>query len=204
MEAFDQGDPKSDDNIRSLASANQLVEAVQACIAAAAAEFDITRQQAYLKAASYGKSFSHDMDPTEFVDTARKLRILNDVRKSDIGLPLTMNQLNRMTPEVLVGKLTLRCRHFLALRICELLSLRNERVLIHWGCEKITQLCRAASNIPDEEIKKVIKKQLEPYGKISYLEIAAAAYQMGRRRLATMILDMVQNAADQVSRVILI
>jgi hypothetical protein len=35
MEAFEEGDPKSDENIRSIASTGQLVEAVRACISAA-------------------------------------------------------------------------------------------------------------------------------------------------------------------------
>lgn len=138
MEAFEEGDPKSDENIRSIAAANQLSDAVLACISAAAAEFDISHQQSFLKAASYGKAFCPEADPTEFVDTSRKLRVLNEVRKPAVGLPLTVQQYNRLTPEVLVGRLTMRKHHFLALRICELLKLKNERVLVHWACEKVT------------------------------------------------------------------
>lgn len=85
MEAFEEGDPKSDENIRSIAASNQLTDAVQACVHAAAGEFDIPTQQSFLKAASYGKAFCPDADPTEFVETARKLRVLNEVRKPTIG-----------------------------------------------------------------------------------------------------------------------
>jgi hypothetical protein len=85
MEAFEEGDPKSDENIRSIAASNQLVDAVQACVQAAAGEFDVSNQQAFLKAASYGKAFCPDADPAEFVETARKLRVLNEVRKPAIG-----------------------------------------------------------------------------------------------------------------------
>lgn len=196
MEAFDEGDPKSDENIRSIAASNQLVEAVAACISAAAAEFDIPKQQAYMKAASYGKAFCIDADPTEFVETAKKLRVLNAVRRSEIGIPLTLSQYNRLTPEVLVNRLTHRSHHFLALKICELLKLKNERVLIHWACEKVKKM--ASQNSTDEIIRDMIKKKLEVYNRISYLDVANAAYLMGRRRLATMILDMEQQAADQV------
>ena len=45
MEAYEAGDPKSDENIRSLAASNQLPEAIDTCIAAAAVEFDISKQQ---------------------------------------------------------------------------------------------------------------------------------------------------------------
>ena len=44
----------------------------------------------------------------------------------------------------------------------------------------------------------MLQTKLLPYGSISYIEMATAAYQRGRRRLATMILDIVQNAVDQV------
>ena len=69
----------------------------------------------------------------------------------------------------------------MALKICELLKLRNERVLVHWACEKVRRMASATSSISnsstsstftDEDINKVIKKQLEPYGNISYLAIA--------------------------------
>ena len=85
MEAFEEGDPKSDENIRSIAASNQLNDAVQACIHAASNEFDISNQQSFLKAASYGKAFCPDLDPTEFVEIARKLRVLNEIRKPAIG-----------------------------------------------------------------------------------------------------------------------
>eukprot|EP01038_Epipyxis_sp_PR26KG_P015328 gene15328-20658_t len=195
METFEQ-----DEIIRSIAASNQLVEAVQACILAAASEFDISRQQSLLKAASYGKAFSPDADPTEFVETAKKIRILNEVRKKEIGLPLTIQQYNRLTPEVLVGRLTMRNHHFLALKICELLKLKNERVLIHWACEKVRRMSTNLNSVSsDEEINRVIKKQLEPYGRVSYLAIAEAAYNVGRRRLATFILDKEQHTpGDQI------
>lgn len=196
MEAFEDGDPKSDENIRSIAATNQLADAVEACVSAAAAEFDVAKQQSYMKAASYGKAFCPDANPREFVETARKLRVLNEVRKPSIGMPLTIQQYNRLTPEVLVGRLTIRKHHLLALRICELLKMREERVLVHWACEKVKSM--ASQNASDESINAVLKKQLEPYERVSYLAIAESAYNMGRRRLATYILDMEQHPGDQI------
>lgn len=40
--------------------------------------------------------------------------------------------------------------------------------------------------------------KLRPCGQISYAEVARAAEKAGRRRLATMLLDMEPLAADQV------
>ena len=96
-----------------------------------------------MKAASYGKSYitdfnSTDFNSTEFVEIAKKLRVLNEIRKKEIGMPLTMLQLTRMTSDVLISRLTLRNFHFLALKICDLLKLKNENVLTHWGCEKVS------------------------------------------------------------------
>lgn len=197
-EAFEGGDPKSDENIRSMEISGQLSEAVHNCIIAATSEFDINRQQSFMKAASYGKAFCADADPSEFVSAACKLRVLNTVRTPEVGLPLTIQQYNLLTPEVLVGRLTSRNQHFVALKICELLKLKNDSVLINWASEKVKKMALNPSN-SDESIRDAIRKKLEPYGRVSFLKIATAAYEMNRSRLATMILDMEQNAAEQVS-----
>lgn len=196
MEAFEDGDPKSDENIRTIAATNQLNDAVLNCISAAASEFHPQSQQRLLKAASYGKAFCPDLDPMEFVETAKKLRVLNEVRRPEIGLPLTIQQYTRLTPEVLVGRLTSRNCHFLALKICELLRLKNERVLIHWACEKIRRMAQTGAT--DDEINRTIKTQLAPYGRISYLAVAEAAYSIKRKKLATIILDREQQPEDQI------
>ncbi|CAN0472631.1 unnamed protein product, partial [Ectocarpus sp. 12 AP-2014] len=61
--AFEEGDPRADENIRAMerdgdadGEGHPLLEAVQSCIAAAAGEFDIPRQKALMRAAGYGKS----------------------------------------------------------------------------------------------------------------------------------------------------
>ena len=180
-----------------MSAADQLVEAVQSCISAAIAEFDISRQQDFLRAASYGKTFCLNLDPAEFVESAKKLRLLNDVRRPEIGIPLTVQQFNRLTPESLVGRLTQRGFHYLALRMCQHLNLRCEdKVLVHWACGKIRKM--ASKNESDESIARAIRSKLEGRSRVSYLEIASTAHQMGKRKLATALLDLEQNPADQV------
>ncbi|CAN0023049.1 unnamed protein product, partial [Hapterophycus canaliculatus] len=85
-----------------------LLEAVQSCIAAAAGEFDVGRQQALMRAAGYGKSFLSDYDSDEFVECCRKLRVLNNCRHKSCGMPLTSQQYDRLTPEV--RRCRCRCR----------------------------------------------------------------------------------------------
>ena len=56
-EAFANGDPKSDLNVRSMIESSELFVAVQGCIEAAMNEWNVHQQQGYLRAASYGKIF---------------------------------------------------------------------------------------------------------------------------------------------------
>lgn len=211
MEAFEAGDPKSDENLRDIAGSNQLVEAVQSCLTAAVGEFELDKQQSLMKAASYGKAFCQMVDPDAFVSTANKLRVLNAVRSPDVGIPLTVQQYNRLTPETLVGRLTMRNHHHLVMKICELLRLPIDTVLIHWGSEKVKAMSQAGCS--DEEICSTVRAKIELYSnpetnptrslnrfglngsapvqlpRISYLEIAKAAFHMNRKRLAIMFLD---------------
>ena len=149
-----------------------------------------------MKAASYGKAFCPTVDSNEFVSVAKKLRILNDIRTPNVGMPLTSAQFDRLTPDVLVNRLTMRGHHILAICICESLHLKINRVLVHWASEKIKKL--ALTSLSDEMICNKIKEKLSNYERVSYLEIATAAYHAGRRRLATMLLDFEASTADQV------
>ncbi|CAM9620876.1 unnamed protein product, partial [Laminaria digitata] len=181
-----------------------LLEAVQSCIAAAAGEFDVGRQQALMRAAGYGKSFLSDYDSDEFVECCRKLRVLNNCRHKAAGMPITSHQYDRLTPEVLVDRLAMRHLHLLAVRVCEHLRLRRDRVAVHWACRKIVKACSGggatgtADAPTDEELTRAVVDKLRPCGQISYAEVARAAERAGRRRLATMLLDLEPLAEDQV------
>jgi len=212
MEAFEAGDPKSDENLRDIAGSNQLVEAVQSCLSAAVGEFDLEKQQSLMKAAGYGKAFCQMVDPDEFVSTANKLRVLNDIRSPAVGIPLTVQEYNRLTPDTLVARLTTRNHHNLVLKVCELLRLPIDGVLIHWGSEKVKAMTQAGCS--DEEICQAVRAKIELYSDpasnpsrglsrhrhglsgapvqmphISYLEIAKAAFHKNRKRLAIMFLE---------------
>lgn len=197
MEGFENGDPKADEIIRISVQENHLNNAVEECITAAAAEFDITQQIRLLKAASYGKAFCPHFNSSIFVETSKMLRVLNEIRKPSIGLPLTTVQYEALTPETLVSRLATRNHHFLALQICEWLGLKPHRVLTHWACEKIRRLS-LLPNYSDDLINNTITNQLKSYGRISYLGIAEAAYNIGRSRLATILLDNEQQPHDQI------
>ncbi|CAM9915708.1 unnamed protein product [Ectocarpus sp. 4 AP-2014] len=208
--AFEEGDPRADENIRAMerdgdadGEGHPLLEGVQSCIAAAAGEFDIPTQKALMRAAGYGKSFLSDYDSDEFVECCRKLRVLNNCRHKSCGMPLTSQQYDRLTPEVLVDRLAMRHLHLLAVRVCDHLRLRRDRVAVHWACKKIAKACDEASagepGAPtDEDLTREVVEKLRPCGQISYADVARAAERSGRRRLATMLLDLEPLASDQV------
>ncbi|CAG8504867.1 16310_t:CDS:10 [Funneliformis caledonium] len=80
-----------------------------------------------------------------------------------------------------------------ALRICEYLKMRTDRVLIHWACAKIKK-----STEDEETICRMIADKLANKPGLSYKDIADTAYKVGQPKLATKLLDYEPRAADQV------
>ncbi|RHY06632.1 hypothetical protein DYB36_001672 [Aphanomyces astaci] len=211
LDAFDSGDAKADENIRSIQTQHTLEQAITDCITAAGHEFDYTAQSSLLRAASYGKCFfdnsdaaaSSNYDSEFYVDMCRKLRVLNALRKPAIGLPLTLAQFDRLSCEVVVSRLVAMRHHFLALKICDYMKITSDRVLVHWACEKVKSSFESATPgggppMTDEAIVSMVRKKLKDATLVSYSEIASCAERAGRHRLATMLLDLEENASDQV------
>jgi hypothetical protein len=188
---LEQKSPKADDLIQLIRPS--LAEAVDTCIRAAAHEYQIHWQKSLLKAASYGKSVLDLYSSDDFVDTCDTLRVLNAVRFYEIGLPLSFDQYRRMTPEKLIERLTNRNEYLLALRVADYLHLPTSRIHGHWAQQKVR-----VSTDPEEEICSLIVKKLHGKPGVSFEEIARAAYDEGRVRLATELLDYEPRAGKQV------
>ena len=242
-EAFENGDTRADENVRSMGRAGVLSEAINSCIEAAAADWDPAKQQAYLRAASYGKVFydapppSHastdspegysaevvgdgDLDQnasfenaqattTAFVRTSQRLRVLNHLRRPEIGLPLTLGQLERSGLPMLLARLAERSQHHVALRVGRLLRVDCGPVATDWACEKLRRMVGAAAT--DATVHRVLMTQESRLQREGYrpgaqpcrffgLDLAATAYRVGRRRLAEMLLrsDEQVPAGDQI------
>ncbi|KAG9293340.1 hypothetical protein G9A89_007586 [Geosiphon pyriformis] len=191
LEHFEKRSPKADDNIRSIRT--ELADAVDACIEAAGHEFNQYWQRNLLKAASFGKAFLENYNADHFVNICQTLRVLNAVRFYEIGIPITYTQYIRLTPDALIDRLINRHNHLLALRICEYLKMRTDRVLIHWACAKIKK-----SKDDEETICRMIVEKLANKPGLSYAEIARTAHKVGQPKLATRLLDYEPRAADQV------
>jgi hypothetical protein len=187
---FEKKNASSIRNIRTIKE--QLPKAVSTCLEAACDEFDPGLQRKLLKAASYGKSFCENFKHSEFISTLKKLRVMNAVRSSDVGIPITNKQYETLTQEVLVDRLVNRFHHLLAFKVCEYLELKPENVLVHWACAKVR------SDEPDKAILGSIKSKLQQSESASYAVVASTAYRVGKKQLALDLLDYEKNAGEQV------
>jgi hypothetical protein len=215
-ESFSRRSPKADDGIRAIRS--ELASAVDTCLDAASHEWDVIWQRRLLRAASFGKTFldSSNYDPTNFVAVSRRLRVLNNLRSYEVGIPLSYEQFETMGVTALLSRLTNRNHHLLSLRIASHLSQRLDPILKHWARAKIAQSTlgkgsytlrrdTGAASTEDDELCTTIVRKFEDLGKandaavtVSYSSIATSAFQAGRVRLATKLLDYEPRAVDQI------
>ncbi|KAK9453805.1 Vps16, N-terminal region-domain-containing protein [Dipodascopsis uninucleata] len=194
LDAVDQLEmqsPKADDNIQLIKS--NLNEAVDSCIKAASFEPEPYWQKRLLKAALLGKSVLELYPSDEFVETSSILRVLNAVRHYEIGMVLTYEQFIRLTPERLIDRLINRQRYQLALTISDYLHLPSDKIYIRWSCAKVK-----LSIEDDQAVCKLIVNKLKIIPGISYEETARAAYEEGRTKLATQLLNYETRAGRQV------
>jgi vacuolar protein sorting-associated protein 16 len=183
--------PKADDNIQLIRP--DLVEAVDTCVNAAGQEFSIHWQKQLLKAASFGKSVLDVYNSDDFVDMCETLRVLNAVRFFEIGLPVSYEQYQRLQPQGLISRLLNRHEYLLALRIAGYLRLPTDKIYVHWASAKV----KVGAEDDDAICRKVVEKLSGKPG-ISFETIARAAYDEGRGRLATELLNHEPRAGRQV------
>ncbi|KAI2471470.1 vacuolar protein sorting-associated protein 16 [Annulohypoxylon bovei var. microspora] len=191
VEQLENQSPKADDNIQLIRP--NLVEAVDTCVAAAGHEFNIHWQKQLLKAASFGKSVLDIYNSDDFVDMCETLRVINAVRYYEIGLPLSYEQFQRLTPEGLIQRLINRHEYLLALRIAGYLHLPTDRIYVHWASAKVR-----IGTEDDDSICRLVVEKLSGKPGISFESIARAAYDEGRGRLATELLNHEPRAGRQV------
>ncbi|KAK8249181.1 vacuolar protein sorting-associated protein [Phyllosticta capitalensis] len=191
VDHLERKSPKADDLIQLIRP--NLAEAVDTCVKAAGHEYSIHWQKQLLKAASFGKSVLDLYNSDDFVEMCEILRVLNGVRFFEIGLPLSYEQYMRLTPEKLIERLINRHEYQLALKISDYLRLPTDRIYVHWASQKVR-----LSNDDEDSICRLIVQKLSGKPGISFEEIARAAYDEGRARLATELLDYEPRAGKQV------
>lgn len=83
-----------------------------------------------MQAGCYGRAFcpAGSYPRKRILQICQSLRMLNALRASDVGVPLTLPQLEALTPSVLISRLINARRHLLALRIAEMLNMDTDKV----------------------------------------------------------------------------
>ncbi|ODN84868.1 hypothetical protein L202_00723 [Cryptococcus amylolentus CBS 6039] len=204
LDHFERKSPKADESVRYIRA--ELADAVDTCIEAAGREIDSYWQKRLLRAAQFGRAFIDLYNPSDFVEMAQTLKVLNAVRYYQVGIPITYEQYTSASPTFLISHLVSRNLHLLALRISQHLHLRPDAVLKHWAIAKITHASSQSIDpsergiADDHNICSAIVSKFQKEGKrsVSYAEIAKKAWEAGRTRLATMLLDHEPRAAEQV------
>ncbi|KAK9446766.1 Vps16, N-terminal region-domain-containing protein [Limtongia smithiae] len=191
VEQLEIKSPKADDNIQLIRP--NLNDAVDACVRAAGYEPEPYWQKRLLRAALLGKSVLELYSSDEYVEMCEVLRVLNAARYYEVGMLLTYEEFLRLTPERLIERLLSRRMYILALRLSEYLQLPTDKIYISWSCTKIK-----GSTDDDATVLAEILAKLKPIPGISYEEIARTAYDEGRTKLATQLLNYEPRAGRQV------
>lgn len=198
-------------------------EAISNCINAAPHEFETQYQIELLRAALFGRYFDDYANAAPYVKMCQTIRVLNAIRHSQIGLPLTYVEYEALTPPVIINRLISR-RHFaLAIEICKYLNMTDEdgiiKILSNWALYKvkpnsntllfiqnfeilyklfITFFKVGQTDVEDDQIAVMIKRKLGDTPGISYAEIARCAIKAGRAGLAIKLLEYETKASEQV------
>ncbi|KAF8599358.1 vacuolar protein sorting-associated protein 16 [Ceratobasidium sp. AG-I] len=202
-EQFAQRIPSAHDSVRTIRP--ELAGAVDILIDAAGREWDTVWQRKLLSAAAFGRAFLDMYDPTDFVAMGKTLKVLNAARYYEVGIPITFAQYQHTEAAHLIARLTARNEHLLALRIAEFLDRPPDAVLKHWACAKIAKSGRAkgeesdvAPDAADAEVCRTIVDKFRSTPGASFADIARRAWELGRGRLATMLLDHEPRPGEQV------
>ena len=188
---FEKQDASADEIIRTIK--DRLREAVCTCIEAAGYEFEPKVQRALLKAASFGRAFLKESNSSDFVKMCEDLRILNALRQSEVGIPLTFSQYRSLSMDKIIDKLLRRNQHLLCIKISSFLKLSTDNILVHWSCQKMKD-----NTIGDEMLADVIIDRLKSIRRPAFAKIADAALKSGRPLLASILIDHETKIADQI------
>ncbi|KAF8707479.1 Vps16, C-terminal region, partial [Rhizoctonia solani] len=202
-EQFSQRVPSAHDSVRAIRP--ELAGAVDTLVDAAGREWDGLWQRKLMSAAAFGRGFLDMYDPTDFVAMGKTLKVLNAARYYEIGIPITYAQYQHTSATHIIARLTARNEHLLALRIAEFLGQPPDTVLKHWACAKIAKSGKIKAEDPDapadkadKDVCHAIVEKFRATPGASFADIAKRAWELGRGRLATMLLDHEPRPGEQV------
>ena len=193
--SFENRNPLPDEDIRHKKS--DLAQGVNDCIEAGSFELNFEIQSRLLKAGAYGKAFLNpqQIDHNFLSQVCKHLRVVNSMKNELNARTITYLQLKDLDEDVLV-KILLRYRaHWLAFEICKYLDLSPKKIsqiYVHWAC------CKVECNESDDVLCGVIYDKLKNEKGISYTEIAHKAKEIGKKQLATKLLEFEPSISKKV------
>ncbi|CAN3374108.1 hypothetical protein DIURU_003259 [Diutina rugosa] len=184
---------KADINIQLLKSdPGALVKAIRVCLEAALASFNVGLQKKLLRAATFGKMYldlDDKFDSDEYCDVVNTLKVLNQLRASDVGVFVTYLQAQQDWLQV-VKSLLLRDKYGVALRASELIPhLKSYRsmIYVYWCCAKIM----GSPTKSDDELYQAIKSRLaEVSTNVDVAAIIDTAHNEGRPQLCKQVIAL--------------
>jgi len=237
-DAFDSGSSNADEAARSITQQEGLLEeAIRGCITAAVGEFDIKIQKRMLRAASYGLHFAckDENSPSRttgrpspeaviFVKAARKLRVLNAVRRPATGFAMTSAQYDSVMPRGVVARLMAAGRPAQASSISEYLKLGRQvrdyaramkAAAFVTSCSTLSSSNQIFSTLTDSQIAekaiRIIRGEDKKHDDLvekdtstatpspgMYASVALAAHRVGRRGVADLLIMLEQSPSDKV------
>lgn len=178
--------------------------AVEQCISTAALAWSPELQKELLKAAHFGMAFSNGFDSNRFARILRELRVLNEVRRGRIGMPITYAQFQELGESCLVNRLIDIGAYGLAAETCSWLGRDQQegidRVLLEWVRRTIN---KAASSVNPSELdmqaldEKIARKLLE-YPHVSLADAAKRAIDAKLPKLARLLIKREKDDSKQV------
>jgi hypothetical protein len=180
----------------------ELIDAIEQCIGAATHVSDTRLQKHLMEASHFGRTFLKNCIPPGIVDATvtagQFLRIINQLRQPEVGIPLTMTQLRTLTIKSLIHRIINRGLYPLALKFCHFLKFTPEEgeipVLMHWAEKKITM-----SQGPSHEIARDIIERMKEYDvRVPYAKLAKMAKNSRKPELAKLLLSEETTIENQI------
>eukprot|EP00536_Pseudo-nitzschia_multiseries_P008325 jgi/Psemu1/296870/fgenesh1_pm.210_\ len=238
-DAFDSGSISSDEAARAITKTGMLSEAIEGCTDAAAREFDIATQKRLLRAASYGMHFTFknpkgsrnimggtnddegenadaltmpSLVTAKFVDTSKKLRILNALRNPSVGIVITSAQYDAITPVGVIARLIGVQKPALGASISKYIFLPKS-VQLFARASKAAAFVVASKDRSDADVAEGAIRIIteDKYGSAGaskytssiinrggYATVAMASIKAGRPGVASLLLLLETSVADKV------
>ncbi|CAJ0598472.1 unnamed protein product [Cylicocyclus nassatus] len=179
--------------------------AIDQCISTAMSVWSSDMQKALLKAAHFGVAFSTGFDSSRFVRVMRELRVLNEVRRNRIGMPITCAQLHELGESCLINRLIDIGAYGTAAEICKWLR-RDEqegidRVLLEWVRRTINEAASLPnkSELDMESLEEKIARKLLNYPHVSVADAAKRAIDAKLPKLARLLIKREKDDSKQVN-----